>query len=565
MSSSFTKNRAIPALTVALALIAPLSVQTAYARRPQQLSVRRAGIDLPGPPAQLLPADLDGDGSIDLVSVVAYTEWGQVVFDRIENAVMITDVVPALFNRREIHAFLAGEDGSYRPVGAALDISRGVFALAAGPESSPILALTDSGVAALRLATDPETGQTRLLLETLIERPPAFAGAETFLPGLRFMADLTGDGEPDLWIPTREGLAVYPVHEGRLSTEPSALVNTPNKRMEDERSMQLELPLPRIVDFNGDAHPDILVHVEGNSSSPYLGDFLITGHGDGSFDSARKIDLSAILADGDAAPAKEAESQEENDFADPQLAFLGDLDGDGRAEAVTRARRLMAKGMIKGFRTAKKAPARLSFYHLDASLRAESEPYAVLETIGYEIGGGWPDVNSNAFRDLDNDSLADLVTVTLDFSLLGAAKAIATKRLSIGLDFHVWRQQEDGSFRAVKGLDLTEKLKLNLSRLKLGRMAQFAGDFDGDGRIDFVHFGRGRTITIHRGQEGAKYSAKPDLAIKLQREPDAIELVRVLDLDRNGRADLAITMPRTAEDPEATAPVHVELYLVEGE
>ncbi len=598
--SSLTTLRALPTLAVVLFLVGLLTAPEIYARRPVRLSVHRAGIDLPGPPAQLLPADLDGDGRVDLVAVVAYTEWDQVVFDRIENAVMIAEVVPALFNRREIHVFLAGEDGSYNPAGSTLDISGGVFAVASGPSSTPVLALTDAGVAALRLGVDPETGDTRLLLETLIEEPPAFAGAETFLPSLEFTADLTGNGKPDLWIPTRDGLSIHLGEDDHLSPESSALVMLPRVQAGSERFMRLDLPLPRVADFNGDAHPDLLLHADENPGTPAHegGDYLVAGHGDGSFDPPRKIDLSALLPDPDAIPAAEAnesentgsdapgntesannsttdspdnadsstaDSTESDGYAKPYVAFLGDLDGDGRMEAVTKEMKLMDKGMIKGFRSAKKAPARLAFHHLDASLHAEAEPYATLETIGYEIGGGWPDVSANAFSDLDHDGRADLVTITLDFSLLGAMKAAATKRLSIGLDFHVWRQQENGSFLPVRGLDLSEKLKLNLSHLKFGRMAQFAGDFDGDGRIDFVHFGRGSTITIHRGQEGAKYSKKPDLAIKLEREPDAIELVHVLDLDRNGRADLAITMPKKAEDPEATAPVHIEIYLVEGE
>jgi hypothetical protein len=46
---------------------------------------------------------------------------------------------------------------------------------------------------------------------------------------------------------------------------------------------------------------------------------------------------------------------------------------------------------------------------------------------------------------------------------------------------------------------------MDLNNLKLGSLAEFAGDFDGDGRADFVHLGRGKEVTIHRGQAGCRY------------------------------------------------------------
>jgi polar amino acid transport system permease protein len=42
--------------------------------------------------------------------------------------------------------------------------------------------------------------------------------------------------------------------------------------------------------------------------------------------------------------------------------------------------------------------------------------------------------------------------------------------------------------------------------VKLVEFAQFAGDFDGDGRTDFVHLGGGRKVSIHRGQTEAARS-----------------------------------------------------------
>jgi len=57
---------------------------------PARLSLRHESIDLPGPPAAVISADLDKDGRSDLVIVAAYTKWGSIAHDRTENAIAVT-------------------------------------------------------------------------------------------------------------------------------------------------------------------------------------------------------------------------------------------------------------------------------------------------------------------------------------------------------------------------------------------------------------------------------------------------------------------------------------------
>jgi hypothetical protein len=168
------------------------------------------------------------------------------------------------------------------------------------------------------------------------------------------------------------------------------------------------------------------------------------------------------------------------------------------------------------------------------------------------------------FQDLDNDGREELILVTLDFSMFQAVKIMATKKISIGLDFHIWHQRENGSFREVKDLDLSEKLKLDLDDLKFGRFAQFGGDFDGDGIQDFIHLGRGKRVTIHRGRTGGVYPKDPDLVVELEEEPPHLGLVTIEDLDGDGLSDIRIARPAPVRDLETTTPVTLELYLSGG-
>ena len=159
------------------------------------------------------------------------------------------------------------------------------------------------------------------------------------------------------------------------------------------------------------------------------------------------------------------------------------------------------------------------------------------------------------------------MTMTLDFSLLQAAKVLATKRLSIGVDFLVHCQTAAGGFRKVEGLDLGGKFQLDLDDLRIGRLSQFAGDFDGDGRLDFLQLGRGREASVHLGRPGCVYPAKPDFALELLEAPFDLALSRVADWNGDGRADLAIVRPVALRGGSADGVepgVVIDLYLSSG-
>jgi hypothetical protein len=210
----------------------------------------------------------------------------------------------------------------------------------------------------------------------------------------------------------------------------------------------------------------------------------------------------------------------------------------------------------------------MRFHRLTDALRVEREPYDELEVVGHMMevegdGDGLP-FHVEKFMDLDADGREDLVTLTLRFSLFQAVKILTTKKIGIGIDFHVYAQGTDGRFRQVPDLDLSEKLKLDLDKLEIGRLAWFAGDFNGDGRRDFVHLGRGSTVTLHSGRAGCRYPARPDLSIDVGEPPDSLDLVRIEDLDGDGLSDLRITRPLERTDPDMDAPVRVDLYLSGG-
>jgi hypothetical protein len=68
-------------------------------------------------------------------------------------------------------------------------------------------------------------------------------------------------------------------------------------------------------------------------------------------------------------------------------------------------------------------------------------------------------------------------------------------------------------------------------------------------------------VTIHAGRPGCRYPKKPDLSVELEEEPASLDLVRIEDLDGDGRSDIRITRPLERTDPDVSAPVRLDLYL----
>ncbi len=526
---------------------------SAYAAHPVDLALRRVVLDLPGPPAVIVAADLNGDGRKDLLVVVAYTRWGSITTDRVEDAVAVTEVVPALFDVREARAFLAQAGGGYRPAGPPLPLPASVLSAEAGSETHPVVALTDDGLSEIRLSGTP--GAESLTLEPLLEEPCAFAGTGAILPDLDVLKDVDGDNVLDALIPATDGIAVHRGENGGFAKVASFRGRLPG----DDRSSPLgsasrDVPIPRVEDADGDRRLDLVVGQRGGT--PWIA--IARGLGGARFAPARVVELGCL-----ASPAqKTATTGGQDDHAQGpsrrDVAWAGDLDGDGRIEIVTREEVDTGKSDMK---QAKRPLMRYRVHHLRPDLSVDPGPYTTFEAEGWAFSGGFRDGVDLQFIDLDGDGRKDLVTVTLDFSMLQALRALTAKKIGVGLEFHVIAQQADGSFRLVPDQKLDETLHLDLNRLEISRLGQFQGDFDGDGRVDFVHLGRGKTVTIHRGQRGGRYAEKPDLAIALDDEPEDVMLVRVRDFDGDGRSDLAITRTLTPPEAGATAPARLELDL----
>lgn len=533
----------------------------------EKLALRYLPLPLPGAPSAVVAADVDGDGHRDLAVVVAYTRWSQIeiqestTMDDVEGLVEVLTVIPSLVERREIRVFPGRPDGGFGPGSIALPIDTSILSVEAGPPGLPVVAMTDDGLSVLRMKPGA-SGPPELSWEPVLSERSVLAGTATFLPNLGLVRDVDGDQRADVLFPTSEGISVYLAGSQGIQPSPAARVRFPLDGLQRKgRPLVWRYPLPELRDVDGDRRPDlVLFHPEGGLH----GFRVLRNLGGGRF--------GEPLAPLGTYEAYEADRKERPDDAAgdrPEAAWFGDLDGDGKAEYVTQEEK--GPGDDAGFRKEMEAAKRphfiYRFHRARADLTMEPKPYQQFEVEGYALEGSSDEADfklPGGFQDLNGDGKQDLILTTLDFSMLQAVKIMTVQRIGIGLDFHLWCQAA-GTFRPVRGLDLSGKFNLNLNNLKIGHISQFEGDFDGDGRPEFVQMGRGRAVSIHRGRPDCGYSENPDLVVQLEEAPRDLSLAQVRDLDGDGLSDLLVIQPQArAAEKGVTQPVRLDLYLSGG-
>jgi hypothetical protein len=549
-------------------LVLSLLLSLPAAARREKLALRADSLELPGAPASVIAADVNGDGLRDLAVVIAFTRWGEVgieesiKMDDIEGLVEVLTVIPALVDRRELRVFLGRPGGGFDPASRSVTIEPSVLSLEEGPPGAPVIALTDEGISALRLQDG------NLSFEPLIQERPVLAGTATFLPNLGLVKDLDGNGKTDVLLPTAEGASVYLSGPDGLRSEPASRLRFPLAGLQgrSRRTLSHFHPLPEIRDVDGDKLPDLVLR---HASGAWDGFRVLRNQGGGRFAAA-------------VAPLGEHKEERPNQTETPVVTFFGDLDGDGRAEYVTQEERGPGEdaGMRKEMQHAKRPKFLFRVHRSRPDLGMEPKPFQQFEAEGYafDTGGdndrGRDDDDGEVsvgmkmpggFQDLNGDGRMDLIALTLDFSMLQAVKVLTVQRIGIGIDFHVQCQGPGSKFAPVKGLDLSGKFNLNLKNLKIGQISQFAGDFDGDGRSDFTQMGRGKSVTIHRGRADCSYPAQPDLSLELREAPRDLALVQVRDLDGDELTDLMVIQPQVIKEANVTPPVRLDLYLSRGE
>ncbi|HXT50433.1 MAG TPA: VCBS repeat-containing protein [Thermoanaerobaculia bacterium] len=536
--------RATRAITLVLVLFAIFAARAATGAA---LRLHELSLDLPASPAAVVSTDLDGDGVRDLAILLVFTRWEQKMvterseMDEVQGFVEVMTIVPALLDHRELWFFKGDGKGGYARAGEPLPVPLSVHSLAAGQGGKRLFALTDDGVGEV-------TFNGGLALVERVRARTLLAGSGVFVADLVPFVELTGDGRADLLLPTREALLVYPGEGDAFAAEPVARVPLPAAEEIEGPGLELRYPLPEARDVDGDRRVDL---VWRDPREGWRRPWVSRGRGGGQFD--------APVAPLPEPPESPPEGQ-------PTTMFFGDLDGDGRGEVVTQLTHEIGDdaGMRAEIRDAESPRSTVRVFPT-TDLRPAATPATTFEMRGYAFEEQNTEFDlPGGLQDLDGDGRLDLVTVDLHISVTRLLGGLAMGRVTLPMDFRVWCQTAAGAFKPVTGLDLWGSFRLDIGSLTLRNLPSFGGDFDGDGRVDFVQLGHGKQVTIHTGRPGCAFPSSPDLTLKLREEPQHLGLVRVRDLDGDGRSDLMVVQPGQSPERGVTPPARLDLYLSGG-
>ncbi|MEM7413159.1 MAG: VCBS repeat-containing protein [Myxococcota bacterium] len=441
-------------------------------------------------------ADLDGDSRGDLLCVV-------------------TSGLPPN-ERREIHVFFQGDDGSFAakpdwkgplPSGAAaydlanLDDSpatelvllrRDRLTLFSMPGRSPSFRDLPLGIEPSIAVVVDERGLDRMMLV----REGLGDGPRLVAPGMSWTAVLDPGGEVLGLLEVGARANYY------LPQRPGPLVS------ESEVEIYLDHPRLSIGDVNGDGRGDVI-----SANRHELKVFLQNAQGRFPAKPSRSIALGRVTP--------------EDHVRNSGLVRVdgSDLNGDGLVDLLvsTSSGSVFDATTVVGFHLNQGGQ-----WNLDA-------PDQVFRTVG--------GMNANMLVDIDGDGAVELMEVRVPTGVLEIVEVLVTRAIDANVTLH--RRADSGLFET----EPWHSRKLGVAwdfetfRSK-GFVPTLSADFNGDGMLDMLNSGDGDQLEVHLGSNTDGYGAR-----HATQTLDTSGRIRFGDLDADGLSDFVLYSPRRPELP----------------
>jgi hypothetical protein len=329
------------------------------------------------------------------------------------------------------------------------------------------------------------------------------------LPFFDVLRDWDGDGRAEILLPQVDGIAVYT--RGADGWSRAAILRTPSSASYMVRSelyeprianfsMRAAFVVPEMVtgDYDGDGKPDLFLVVE---------DTLAVHKGGG------PTVFSAVPI---ARHFLGVRTPEEAVRGAHVATAVRDLDGDGVADLIVNK--------ISGGLGQMKAQTAIYYGRKGGGY---DPPSQLLQREGY----------SGAFSlaDLDGDGKPELVMPHVDVGLTEMARALLAKKMLVG-----WEVRKNRGRKFSVDADVAKDIDLPVDTSRLadvdGPFPSVAGDFDGDGRADFVAAHGSDKLAIWLGDKKTLLKADPTALVHVTPS----KYYQPVDLDGDKRADLVL-------------------------
>ena len=330
---------------------------------------------------------------------------------------------------------------------------------------------------------------------------PIFARAERLELSKRDFARPMRDGDRDaIFVPRSDGFRVYyPDDEYSQSVDYAAI----HEHRVSENSYSVTAAELHFGDFDGDGLKDM--------AFTHLDEVRVHRLVEGRYEREAMIDMDLQIL---SALDREAPEDPSN-----LVGFsIEDFDGDGLCDLFVRKVVVQKKAVVND-----KQQYQL---FLNRGQRFDSKPNQ-----GFVLKS----FDDPELMDLDGDGRQDIVTGYFEFTLTNIVKALLSKRATIDLSFFLYG---DKGFPDAPNEERNFKIHISLSNRdeNFAPAVELKGDYDGDGRLDFLMQTEDDRIEIFRGTRGGGLFEKKAL-VKLT--SIANDEAFVDDLDGDGKDDIA--------------------------
>ncbi len=388
-----------------------------------------------------------------------------------------------------------------------------------------ILFFKDEGLFYYKM-TDGRYDATPVLL---LETPSIFRLPDKlFLERLDFAQDLNNDGMDEILIPQFHYYLIYRRQPdgkyGLSATLDCPMLNSVMSLTEVSRYLVSTFLTPNtlIVDYNRDQRKDIVtVHDE------YLKVFFQNSAGDFSNDDSAVINLKFILTQAYSSRLGNGNIHQRDRFEDKMgITCMADLNNDGLLDMI------IEKFSMKDGAFNPKKQFQIFFGHEDPNNPHNGGifnevPDHIIINRGFQI--------HSKLGDLNNDGKMDIYIPIIEIGVFNFITMIVTGDIDVTVLWYV--MDESGQYPKKPDYELEVSVEVDTQGRKFP-VSSIDGDFNGDGRKDFMRAQDGK-LMIHYAPDDGRPKEKPDVEFVTEL-PDNGKMVKPQMVNNDAKSDVVM-------------------------
>lgn len=351
------------------------------------------------------------------------------------------------------------------------------------------------------------------------------------LPHLNVFRDINGDGLDDFLIPSFDGYqASVQLEDGGFS-QATTLEGTPLMDMSYNSHPWYQAKTLFVADLTGDGQTDLAFW----EASRFV---VYPQLADGSFASQPTFVPTSLGLDYDSVDGMSLRfsNQDQSNNSVKVIHSLADYDNDQIPDLMAMS--VKSEGVLNKTTTFSLHPGQMRIDDDQAALVFSHEPVSAVQSNGIQY--------DMLARDLDSDGDLDLMISSVELGVGKIIGALLTSSIKIDLGFY---PMIAGSYpaKAATTRNMTASFSLSSGEYWLPTVQLL--DHNGDGKVDLMIQDSDVALSLYEANHSDNLfsNKKQTIRVPVPKDPD---LIRRMDVNRDGRSDLLMLVPPALGETE---------------